>query len=140
MAEEPTTVRVFDSFDEAIRAARFPLENRAMMRRIVEHIPIARFEARRSGGIRGVRRDGGHDLKFVSGFVTGFESKEEGETASGTICYSNSETGVNWMVWLPLNHGRDGNGTAAARNQREQSKCPTCGNLVPATGVCDFCS
>lgn len=140
MVTEPKTVRVFDTFDEALRVQQLPFENYRMMHRIVEHIPMARFEEYRSGGVRAVRLDGGHDLKFVSGYVTGFQSKEEGEAASGTTCHPNSKTGVNWMVWLPLNGGRDGGGgTNTQRNRREPSNCPSCGNQMPATGVCDWC-
>lgn len=131
--------RVFETFDEALRVQHLPFENYAIMHRIVGHIPMSRFEE--SGGfVRGIRVDGRHDLLFKSGYTTGFTSKEEGETASGVECHSNRKTGVNWMVWHPLNRGREGGSVMSTRRECVELKCPTCGNVMPATGICDFCA
>lgn len=130
--------RVFETFEEALCVQRLPLENYAIMHRIVEHIPMLRFEA--SGGfVRGIRADGLHDLLFKSGYSTGFSSREEGELASGIECHPNSKTGVNWLVWHPLNSGRDGNSGSSARRERREKLCPQCGFVLPGTGVCDEC-
>lgn len=134
--DEERAVRVFDTLDEGLRVTGVPFDNHTLVRRIVDHIPMQRFEES-GGNLRGIRLQGGHDLLFKSGYTTGFESKEEGEAATGATCCRNGVTGVNWLVWSPVNSGRDGGGTR--KTVRLQHRCPTCGNVLPAIGLCDFC-
>lgn len=134
-----TRQRRFETLDEALRAQRIPFENHAMIHRIVVYIPVGRYEE--SGAhVRAIRRDGGHDLLIKSGYTTGFSSWEEGAAASGGQCEPNSKTGVNWLVVHPVNSLRDGNGArGGSGDARPRATCPTCGDALPLSGVCDFC-
>jgi len=130
--------RQFDTLDEALRKQGIPFENYGIIHTIVGNIPMARYEET-SGGIRAVRQGDGSDLIFKSGYTTGFDTREEAAAASedGPV-HPNSKTGVNWLVAHPRNSLNDGGWTMGGRD-KPASLCPTCGNVVPATGICDFC-
>lgn len=132
--------RQYASLDEALRAHRIPLENYDMVRRIANGIGSSTFFGT-SGYIRAPRDSGGPDIRISYGYTNGFGSAEEaGQVLGADIELWRSARRGLWGVTHPVNNTR-GRGDRMQRKERlDGGACGSCGNRLPRSGLCDFCS
>ena len=130
--------RRYDSLADALRDWKTPLENHALITRFTDAIGIDAVYAR-SGYIKAVRRSGGPDLRIAPGWTNGFLDEAEVVQAAGDIdrWASEGRPGV-WGITHPV-HGHANPGNRGGTPKREGNTCPQCGDVMPLTGVCDYC-
>lgn len=134
------TDRRYDSLTEAFADKRTSLENQPFIRRIVESIGVAAlFE--REGYIKAVRLEGGPDLRIFTGYTNGFQNSQEIVEAVGNahLWRSKRRTVLEpWGVDHP-DHGTSMIGTNSKSRKVEGGLCAECSNVLPLSGVCNFC-
>jgi len=132
MPDEQTSL----TFHDVLR--RVPAANHGTVRRIVDRVGIASFHETQTY-IRAERADGQPPLRIAKGWVNGFTDQDEAITAGGpgNPTWQSIERHPLWGLWMPENNAHDGGGNGGRR--AEQQPCPTCGELMPLTNVCDFC-
>lgn len=115
-----------------------PVANRSTVNRILDYIQISSFHPT-SSYVRAEREDAKPPLRIASGWVNGFIDRDEALDACGPgfTPWKSDERRELWGVSLPENSLRAGGSTSDRR--AEQQPCPTCGDLMPLSNVCDFC-
>ncbi|WIE81500.1 hypothetical protein [Curtobacterium sp. MCSS17_016] len=117
---------------------RVPLANRPTVSSILDHIAVSAFHPT-DLYVRADRTDGQPPLRIASGWVNGFTDRDEAVAAGGSRLevWPSRERAPLWGLWMPENSRRDGGSNGPRR--AEQQPCPTCGELMPLTNVCDVC-
>lgn len=117
---------------------RIPADNKPVVNRILDAIPVQHFE-QTSAYVRADRTDGRPPLRIAYGWVNGFADRDEAVAAAGQGLdyWPSDERAPLWGLWMPENNNHDSSGNGPRR--AEQRPCPTCGELMPLTNVCDFC-
>jgi hypothetical protein len=129
--------RRYDSLYEAFQNMATPSENRQLIRRVVEHISISAFYERRSY-IKGVRRDGGPDLRFWYGYSNGFISEAEAIAGSGgrEPWASPNRHGL-YGIDHPVRGNESSGGSRGGTTKKAATRCLECGDQLALSGICN---
>ena len=116
--------REFDTIEAALEAFNLPSDNLGVVR---EFVASGRYEQRcyivSSGQYIGLTPVGGGRIAYVNrGFIDHRDADGQWQT-----------------IPLPTNSIRDGGYTQGKGQQRHAQQCPTCGSMMPLSGVCDLC-
>ncbi len=128
----------FASLADALRRRRIPIENHALITRIVAAAGADEF-VNRSGYIKAVGRNA--ELHIHFGYTNGIPSEAEAHAiladhgGPGAQVYKSKR---KWGIAHPVNAIRDGNGARRqnGRSQRDYGTCPECTYKIYANGTC----
>lgn len=128
----------YDTIDAAFGDWSTSVANQVFLRRLLAGIDVQRYVLRR-GYLKVVRASGEPALQVHLGYTNGFRSAEEiAGAVDGVKPWISQRRRDTWGVTHPDHGSSRGEGERRAE-VRDGGRCPTCGDVMPMTGVCDFC-
>lgn len=131
--------RRYASLAEAFQDRGTRPENQAFIREFLKNVDVAGFY-RRGNYIKVTRHSGGPALQIHEGYTNGFRSAEDVIATAGDVDrWESRRVRHTWGITHPT-HGSARGGDLQRQARREGGQCPTCGDVLPLSGVCNWCA